>query len=211
MTPRPMAEANRVTRILQLFEPESAKRFPIDVKQLALDYSRQLFPDEPITDIRSLAAQGFEGMLVRHPSGKKWLIAYNDGVRSKGRIRFTLAHELGHYLLHRAARDKFECTLKDMYDWDSVASRRNVIEVPPGSLLNSSSQTPGGYRATQQANLWFPNESHQTPLIELVHVSEGDYPYTLGLLLLPDADPHWDRSDDEEVGSLDGKLGFGST
>lgn len=298
MTPRPMAEANRISRILQLFEPESAKRFPVDVQQLALDYSRQLFPDEPITDIRSLAVKGFEGMLVRHPSKKKWLIAYNDSVRSRGRIRFTLAHELGHYLLHRTAREKFECTLKDMYDWDSVerateaeadlfasyllmplddfraqirsqvvsidlllhcaehygvspmaaalkwleiapkravvvaardgfvlwarsnkaayrsgvylASRRDLIEVPSGSLLNASSHAPGGYRATQHANLWFPRESPQMPLTELVYVSEGDYPYTLGLLLLPNADPRWENADNEEVGSLTGQLGFSS-
>jgi Zn-dependent peptidase ImmA (M78 family) len=296
MVKRPMAEANRISTILRLYEPVADKRFPVDLQQLALDYSRQLSPDEPITDIKSMDIKGFEGMLVRHSSGKKWLIAYNDSVRSQGRIRFTLAHELGHYLLHRVARQEFECTLKDMYDWDSVervieseadlfasyllmplddvreqingqtisidlllhcaqrygvspmaaalkwleiapkramvvaardgfvlwarankaayrsgvylASRRDLIDVPQGSLLNSSSYSPGGYCATQRANLWFVRESTQTPLTELVYVSEGDYPYTLGLLLLPDAEPRWEQPDDELLRPLSGDIGF---
>jgi Zn-dependent peptidase ImmA (M78 family) len=33
---------------------------------------------------------------------------------SPGRIRFTQAHELGHYILHRLECDHFECTDKDM-------------------------------------------------------------------------------------------------
>lgn len=45
----------------------------------------------------------------------QWGIVYNNRA-SPGRVRFTLAHELGHYLLHRkgAARDGISCSVRDV-------------------------------------------------------------------------------------------------
>lgn len=37
------------------------------------------------------------------------MIVYNSAVRSEGRKRFTIAHEFGHYILHRHERNRFEC------------------------------------------------------------------------------------------------------
>jgi Zn-dependent peptidase ImmA (M78 family) len=274
----PIAEANRITVILNHLEP--VRQFPVEVTELALQYSKQLCPSAPITEIQSKDIRGFEGVLVRHRTGTKWLLAYNDAIPSQGRIRFTVAHELGHYLLHRAQRDSFECTLKDMYDWAAaerkmeteadvfasyllmplddfraqisthpvsidlllhcadrygvspmaaalkwleiapkravvvaardgfvlwaksniaafksgvyLASRKSVIEVPRGSLLNTEDGVPSTRMAAHTAQLWFPREPQDMPLTELIYVSHGDYPYTLGLLLLPEAERRWD-------------------
>ena len=38
-------------------------RFPVNVKQLALDYSNQRFPDDPITDVLADVLPRFEGGL----------------------------------------------------------------------------------------------------------------------------------------------------
>lgn len=93
-------------------------RFPTDVARLAMDYSRQRFPDEPILDVKGDSLPGFEGALYRRPKG--WVILYNDAMASEGRINFTLAHELGHYLLHRKKYpDGFECNSQDVAPWDS--------------------------------------------------------------------------------------------
>jgi len=123
MAKRPIAEANNVSLLLN--HVLGAERFPVDVKELALEYSRERFPSEPISSIKALVAPGFEGMLVKHPSQSKWKIGYNDQIQSAGRIRFTLAHEFGHYLLHRTLRTDFQCTDEDMHDWDSM---QRVIE-----------------------------------------------------------------------------------
>ncbi len=94
--------ANHLTRIMNVRDGED--RFPVDVPTLAKDASAQFFPDEPITMVKGREIPGFEGMLHRAPVGKKgWGIFYNSGITSEGRIRFTLAHELGHYFLHRNA------------------------------------------------------------------------------------------------------------
>ncbi|MBW9242069.1 ImmA/IrrE family metallo-endopeptidase [Pseudomonas paracarnis] len=60
---------------------------------------------DPITDGKTCALPGFEGLLVRNLASSKWMIAYNDQLESPGRIRFSLAHEFGHYLMHRSGRD----------------------------------------------------------------------------------------------------------
>ncbi|HBS50501.1 MAG TPA: hypothetical protein DEA05_10675 [Rhodobacteraceae bacterium] len=72
-------------------------------------------------------SKGVEGMLMPHPSGSgEWGIIYNETIRSSGRRNFTLAHELGHYLLHRNANPRgLECTSRNMADWDEA---RNKIE-----------------------------------------------------------------------------------
>jgi hypothetical protein len=96
------------------------------VAALAQDFSRQVFPDAPITIVKGLAlSKGVEGMLMPHPSGSgEWGIAYNETIRSPGRRNFTLAHELGHYLLHRQANPRgLQCTNRNMADWDEARNR----------------------------------------------------------------------------------------
>jgi hypothetical protein len=103
----PKAMANRLSHLLtQVLGPE---RFPVAVAELAVEYSRQCFPGEPIDRVQGEDLEGFEGMLTRHPSGTKWLLLYNSGSASEGRQRFTIAHEFGHYLLHRQRQAAFNC------------------------------------------------------------------------------------------------------
>lgn len=95
--------------------------FPINVEQVAREYSRQRFPDDPVTLVAGEVLPRFDGALVRSPSGKNgWGIIYNKAIRSPGRINFTLAHEFGHYLLHRLAYPTgLHCGEQDVVRWDS--------------------------------------------------------------------------------------------
>jgi hypothetical protein len=98
-----------------------AEHFPIDVSQIALEYSRQRFPDDPVASVRGDNLPGFDGALFKAKAGRKgWGIIYNDAITSKGRINFTLAHEFGHYLLHRIAYPEgLNCGQQDLVRWDS--------------------------------------------------------------------------------------------
>ena len=79
-------------------------RFPVDVPTVAKEYSAQRYPDDPISLVIGRDLPTFDGALYRAPAGKKgWGIFFNSNIASKGRINFTLAHEFGHYLMHRAA------------------------------------------------------------------------------------------------------------
>jgi predicted transcriptional regulator len=83
-----------------------------------------------------------EGMLVRNPQDTaEWGIFYN-GKANPERQRFTIAHELGHFILHRDQRQSFNCDKESVY---SGADTIRVIEreaddfasnlLMPGDLL----------------------------------------------------------------------------
>ncbi|MBF0181926.1 MAG: ImmA/IrrE family metallo-endopeptidase [Magnetococcales bacterium] len=96
----PKAWAIQISRVLNVAPIQ--QRFPVDVAWIACNYSEQIFPDDPITLVKGASLPGFEGGLYPAPNGMKgWGILYNSDIFSQGRIRFTLAHEFGHYLLHR--------------------------------------------------------------------------------------------------------------
>jgi Zn-dependent peptidase ImmA (M78 family) len=298
MTTMPMVEANRLSKMLNLVYA-GEDRFPVDIEALALEVSAQRFPDEPIVKISAIEIPGFEGVLARHPSQPKWKIGYNRTIPSAGRIRFTLAHEFGHYLLHRELKSNFQCTQQNMHEWDGaeqdievaadvfasyllmplddfrrqlagqaisidlllhlgdrygvspmaaalkwveiepkrmvvvavrdghvlwarssqsafrsgvyLASRKQLIKVPTNSLLNTSLADDKTRSGTQSARLWFGREAADVALTEHIHVSAGKYPYTLGLLVLPDAAPRWEAPDDELLSPLDLTPRSGST
>jgi len=71
----PKRWANDLTAILNAVY--QADRFPVKVKQLALDYSNHRFPDDPIADVIGEVLPGFDGGLYRAEDGKKgWGIVY---------------------------------------------------------------------------------------------------------------------------------------
>jgi IrrE N-terminal-like domain len=98
-----------------------ADRFPVDVPEVARGYSAKRYPDEPISLVRGETLPGFDGALFRAPAGKKgWGIFFNRGISSEGRINYTLAHEFGHYLMHRTAYPNgLQCGDQDVVRWDS--------------------------------------------------------------------------------------------
>ncbi len=96
-TKSPHKEANRLSTMLRMALGED--RFPIDVPQLALEVSKN--NEDPIEKVVGGELPGFEGMLRAHRKRPGWHIVYNEEPRYRGRERFTVAHELGHYMLHR--------------------------------------------------------------------------------------------------------------
>jgi hypothetical protein len=105
-------------------------RFPIDVEGLAFEVSRHQ-PD-PISTVEKVAIDGFDGMLRPHPKRQAWQILYAEQPRYPGRERFTLAHEFGHYMLHRhdlhksegAATSAYRCLPLQMDRWTEAEQRR---------------------------------------------------------------------------------------
>jgi len=87
-----------------------------------VEYSRQVYPDAPITLVAGIELSSkFDGMLMPSPhAAGEWGIVYNKTIESVGRINFTLAHELGHYLLHRHMSPAgIQCSNRAMLDWRS--------------------------------------------------------------------------------------------
>lgn len=117
----PQKWAFQLTHILNAYAGNT-DRFPVDVKAIAKDYSHHKYPDDPITMIKGASLPKFDGGLYKAPTGKKgWGIIYNHSMQSSGRINYTLAHEFGHYLLHRNEHPNgIECGEQDIVRWDSL-------------------------------------------------------------------------------------------
>lgn len=108
-----------ITHILN--QALGADHFPINVQEVATEISRRKYPDDPISEIQGGDIPGFEGALIKDPGGKKgWAIFYNSSFQSRGRINFTLAHEFGHYLIHREKYPEgIHCKERDLIRWES--------------------------------------------------------------------------------------------
>lgn len=102
------------------------ERYPVDIEQLALQYAAQFGYADGITAVVGRDLPGFEGALykVGEKNKSSWAIIYNSSISSSGRVRFTIAHELGHYIMHRSQSDIFNCGEEDMLNW--AASERRI-------------------------------------------------------------------------------------
>ena len=114
----PIKAANKLSRIVDTFyEIHGGNRFPVDVDQLAYGAAELFQWSDPITKITDENIPGFEGALAPNENKTKWMIAYNSSLSSPGRVRFTKAHELGHYVIHRMKQSEFKCRKEDMLYW----------------------------------------------------------------------------------------------
>lgn len=128
--------ANEISILLNAYK--GADRFPVDVIEIATLYSAQRFPDDPISLVVGDNLPNFDGALYRAPQGKKgWGIIYNNRITSEGRINFTLAHEFGHYLLHRVDYpDGLYCSSDKVAQWESAFGQiENQANVFAAALL----------------------------------------------------------------------------
>lgn len=100
-----------VTKILKA---EPGLTYPIPIEELAeaLD----------IVEIKDFDTPGFEGGLLMAPHRARASIMVNKAARA-GRRRFTIGHELGHFLIpmHKPVKDDtFLCSRKDMSLWSAT-------------------------------------------------------------------------------------------
>lgn len=104
---RPLKEAARITQMLDhVLGADRFDRGPVNICELAKDYSRQIEPTSPIHDVVPGDLPGCVGALVYgNARPRQWAIMYDKG-QSVGRRAFTIGHEFGHYVLHRELIDK---------------------------------------------------------------------------------------------------------
>lgn len=120
----PRRAANDLTVLLRTVLGED--RFPVDVEALALEVSRN--HEDPITAVKAVDIDDFEGMLRARRKKPGWHILYSTQPRYRGRERFTLAHEFGHYMLHRrplTADHYRDGELPDGFDFECLPLQAN--------------------------------------------------------------------------------------
>ena len=67
-------------------------------------------PEAPIGELQARELKGFEGGLFWLKERKVWALLYHPHPDLPGRSNFTVAHEFGHYVLHRKLQEAFQCS-----------------------------------------------------------------------------------------------------
>jgi len=73
--------------------------------------------------IKEVDAEEFEGALLRMKDCFQGTLLLGRGIVDEGRRRFTLAHELGHYVLPGHGKDEGYCRGKKLDSWGKTLSR----------------------------------------------------------------------------------------
>jgi hypothetical protein len=67
--------------------------------------------------IKEVDSDGFEGALVRVPQRLKGVIAIKRSIREEGRKRFTICHEVGHFMLPGHGTTECICLSDEVESW----------------------------------------------------------------------------------------------
>jgi Zn-dependent peptidase ImmA (M78 family) len=109
-----------------------------------------------IEDIRVLEADGFEGALLTDVARSRGIILIKEGI-SRQRRRFTIGHELGHFLMAAHALDvngRIHCSRQDMKRLSAPENDRrarmeveanrfsSLILIPPPALRRALDKHP---------------------------------------------------------------------
>lgn len=97
---------------------------------------------------------GAEALLVR--CGDKGGITVNSKIPERGRKRFAIAHEIGHWLLHEQRTQFYLCTGEDMRDYKTSVEEAEA-NIFAAELLMPSGMLEDRYR-TEDPALWIPLE-----------------------------------------------------
>jgi len=126
-----LAEYFKLANVAEL----SPTRLPIPVKDIADSHyriyvgkSNSLAEKLPDSAQRRWVNASLSGLLLVGPKMKEIWVSAVEAERSQGRERFTIAHELGHFLLHLGASDSsanfFACREKDIHSTSSSRRQR---------------------------------------------------------------------------------------
>lgn len=106
----PASPQREAIKLVTLWRAVQGDVFPIDAGALALSWSQQTAPADPIGDLEGQELNGFEGGLFWLPTRKVWALLYQRHDNLPGRTNYTIAHEFGHYVLHRKNQQAFQCS-----------------------------------------------------------------------------------------------------
>jgi Zn-dependent peptidase ImmA (M78 family) len=92
-----------------------------------------------ISKIEAITSEGFEGALISNPEKSEGAIFFNAN-RPRPRRRFTIGHELGHFLLPWHRQTSFSCTSDDISsranaDWEIQANQFSAELLMPRQLV----------------------------------------------------------------------------
>ncbi len=131
----PEKEAIKFTNFWQAHGPNT---YPLDISKL-IDGTIQHSSFHSSLKTKLDYFDSFEGCLVKTRNTSNWTILLNKNTKNKRRLRFTYAHELGHFMCHRNLQDRFEDKDDDLNNFNSkIETEANIFAswiLMPNNLL----------------------------------------------------------------------------
>lgn len=133
----PMREAIRLTKLWQEHGPNT---YPLDIDKLIEGAIQTSDFCGSLKTIRE-KFESFEGCLIRVSGEDSWNILLNEAVSNERRLRFTHAHELGHFMCHREKQNCFEDNVNSLNDFDkNIELEANIFAswlLMPANIVRS--------------------------------------------------------------------------
>lgn len=152
--------------ISKILKAEPNLPIPVPVEVLAKCFD--------ITDITVLTTEGFEGGLITDDCKSEGVILVNAAAR-RGRRRFTIGHELGHFLIptHRPANSgQFLCSREDMRQWAAKENDAYARMEMEANRFSALLLMPPPKLRVYLGKLGDPDLAHITELAEHFDVSK---------------------------------------
>lgn len=108
--------------------------YPIDVQALALQIAKARRERIKILTIENQLDK-FEGMITLDNETGTWIILVKKNLNNLGRYNFSLAHEFGHYLLHREKLSTIECSFESIYSPEASLREKQANEFASALLM----------------------------------------------------------------------------
>lgn len=105
---------NAAAQLADLLAQRFVKNSPPNLGKLCKDLGLR---------IQEVPAKGFDGALVRSKSGQKGIVAVKASILEASRKRFTIAHEIGHFVIPHHRLLKNICEEKKIDSFDTRLNR----------------------------------------------------------------------------------------
>ena len=87
-------------------------------------------------EVEEVDAENFDGALLRYEGESLGLILIRHGIKEPARKRFTLAHEVAHYVLPGHGADSMQCRQQDIESWDEhIANTEREANIFAAEIL----------------------------------------------------------------------------
>lgn len=77
--------------------------------------------------VKEVDSNDWEGALLRTPNKLKGIVAIKRSIREAGRKNFTIAHEIGHFILPGHGTSECFCTAADINSWQGHIARTHEL------------------------------------------------------------------------------------
>jgi hypothetical protein len=116
----------------ELYAQEFVARYGADASRRLFDIAARLS-----LTVKEVDAKSFDGALIRVKGADRGRVLLNRNVPEPGRRLFTLAHEIGHFVMPGHGREASLCRAADVETWDESvrATEREANEFAASVLM----------------------------------------------------------------------------